>query len=277
VSTQAPARTLPEAQAFFAHAIRQPVPVEAQPGAALVTPRLIAGNARLTPTEQLEIYREQFWLRHVDALEDDFATIVHLLGHDGFHALAERYLDAHPPLAFSLRDLGADVATFVATASPYAADPLIADCARIEWAFVEAFDAADANPVSAEAIAAIAEDAWPLARLTFHPALQLVALAHPAHDYRAAIKRGEDPIPRPAATPVHVAVYRGPETLQYVEVEPLAFDLLERLVRGERLGDACEQVAASVADGKGEELLEAKVGGWFQFWAASGWVTAIAT
>ncbi len=262
---------LAEIQSFFAGAIRLPTRVSEQPSVPALTPRMIAGNARLGPTDQLEIYREQFWLRHVGALEEDFATILRLLGHDAFHVLAERYLDAYPPTSFSLRDLGAHLADFVAREAPYRDDPLLADCARIEWAFVEAFDAPDAAPIGPEVIASMPEDAWPDARLELHPGLQRVALGHPAHRYRAAIKAGEEPS-RPAPEAVCVAVYRGPETLQYVEVEPLAFDLLERLSRGEALGEACEAVAAG--GGMAEEL-EAKVGGWFQFWSAAGWLTGV--
>jgi len=267
--------SLASMQSFFATAICQPVAVEDQPAGRVRVPELIAGNCRLSPTAQLEIYREQFWLRHVDALAEDFVTIRHLLGHDGFTTLVERYLEAHPPSDFSLRDLGAKVAAFVATHPAYRDDTLIVECARLEWAFVDAFDAADVAPLDATAIASVPEDAWPSARLSFHPSVQRVALSHATHDYRAAVRRGDDP-PRPPPGPVSVVVYRGPETLQYVEVEPLAFELLERLARGETLGPACETVAAGAGE-EGAAELEAKVGGWFQFWAASGWLSAVAT
>jgi hypothetical protein len=260
-------------QSSFAASIRRSVAVADQPGGPTLAGDIAAGNARLSPTAQLEVYREQFWLRHVGALEEDFVTLVHLLGHDRFHALAERYLEAHPPTAFSLRDLGADMGSFVASHPDYSGDPLLVDCARLEWAFVEAFDAADAPPLDAAALTSIPEDAWSGARLTLHPSVQRVALAHPTHDYRAAVRAGSDP-PRPDAVPTHVVVYRGPETLQYIDIEPLAFELLDHLARGETLGDACEAVA--VGEGLEAEL-EEKVGGWFQFWAAYGWISAITT
>lgn len=261
---------LADLQSFFATAIRQPVPVAEQAGSVTETPVHVAGNGRLSPTGQLEIYREQFWLRHVGALEEDFATIHHLLGHDAFHTLAERYVAAHPPVDFSLRDLGARLPEFIASHPDYASDPLIADCARLEWAFVDAFDAADASPLDASSIASIPEDAWPAARVTLHPSVQRVALAHPAHELRAAVRGGTE-APRPVPSPTHVVVYRGPETLQYVAIEAAAFDLLGRLARGESLGDACEALAAEHP----EVDLEAKVGEWFQAWTSYGWVSTV--
>jgi hypothetical protein len=268
--------SLTETQEFFARTIQKTVPVVDQVDAAGMTPRLIAGNDRLSPADQLEIYREQFWLRHVDSLKDDFGTVAHLLGETAFHKLCEDYLVSRPCAAFSLRDLGAELPSFVADVAPYSGDPLLVDCAQLEWAFIEAFDAADATPVAADAIVAVPEDAWSGARLRFHPALRLCLLRYPAHDFRAAQRRGENPA-RPAPGSVAIAVYRGPEVLHYIEVEPLAGDLLVRLMRGDPLGEACEAVALTVADGRGAELLEEKVGGWFQFWAGSGWLTAIET
>src|SRR5215831_16934936 len=94
-------------------------------------PAVATGNARLSPVEQLDIYREQFWLRHVGVMEEDFVSIVTLLGHDGFHDLARAYLTACPPRTFTLRDVGDRLADFVATDPAYQDDLLLADLARL--------------------------------------------------------------------------------------------------------------------------------------------------
>ncbi len=266
--------SLQQIQAFFASAVQQPVEVASQPGGPAGAPGLATGNDRLSPADQLEIYREQFWLRHVGALEEDFVTIVRLLGHDAFHLLVERYLAVHPCTAFSLRDLGANLPRFVTETDPYRDDLLLADCARLEWAFVEAFDAPDVEPIAPDAIAAIEEDAWAGARVALHPGLQLVSLAHPAHVFRAAVRAGEEPA-RPTPQRVSVAVYRGLETLQYCEIDPLAYELLTRLSEGTPLGPACEAVAVGATSGNAEAELEEAVGRWFQFWTAARWVTGL--
>jgi hypothetical protein len=263
--------TLDEIQSLFGRAIQDRTPVTEQAVAALV-PGFATGSDRLSPVAQLDIYREQFWLRHVDALEEDFATIAHLLGHDEFHRLAERYLEAHPPSAFSLRDLGTHLPGFVGRASPYARDPFIADCARLEWAFVEAFDAGDAPQVDSSRITSVPEDAWPRAIVSFHPSVHLVPLSYPAHEYRAAVRAKESPA-RPVPRDVHVVIYRGGEMLQYIEIPALASALLARLSGGEPLGLACEAVAITAPGGEAE--IEGEIGGWFQLWAAAGWIVGL--
>ena len=89
----------------------------------------------------------------------------------------------------------------------------------------------------------------------------------------AAVKDEKAP-ERPAPEPTSVVVYRGPDKLMYVEVEALAFGLLERLAKGVPLAAACEEAAAGAAVDEASQL-EAKVGGWFQAWAAYGWVSRV--
>ena len=254
-------------QSFMERALQSTAPLADHPELAARTPSMIAGNERLSPVEQLDIYREQYWLRHEGALEEDFVSLVSLLGDDGFCALAHAYLAANPPDSYTLRDLGAKLAAFVESHAPYASDPLVADLARLEWAFVEAFDAPDAPPLDTSALATASEDDWARAKIVLHPSVQRVVLEHPADAYRAAARRGESP-ERPEKSRVHMIVYRGSESLQYIDVEPIAFALLERLAAGEPLALACERVA----DGAD---IEDRVGAWFQQWSSYGWIAEV--
>ena len=181
-------KSLGEIQDFVIDAITRPTPLAELPELAARCASVTTGNARLTATEQLDIYREQFWLRHTGALEEDFTSVERLLGRDAFYELCAAYLEAHEPTSFTLRDLGDHFADFVSRTAPYSNDALLVDLCRIEGAFVEAFDAADAPPISAEKIASIPEDAWSNAILVLHPAVRLVSMRYAAHDLRIAAR-----------------------------------------------------------------------------------------
>jgi hypothetical protein len=265
--------SLAEVQAFLAAAIPRPESLSLDPGTRARTGDLIAQGIRLSPVEQLEIYREQFWLRHVGAMAEDFATIQFLLGEDGFRSVCEAYLATHPPASFTLRDLGDRFAEFLRTTKPWADDPLLYDCARIEWAFVEAFDAPDARPLDPATILAAPEDAWGTAKIVLHPSVQLLSLSHRAHTLREEVRANKSHA-RPSPEPAWVVVYRGPEKLMYIDVEPIAFRLLELLAKGEPLAPAGEQVAREFPDSEASSL-EAKVGVWFQAWSSYGWVREV--
>ena len=297
-------RDLNEIQRFFARVVVERAPLGESAAIVKEAPSIATGNTRLSPVQQLDIYREQFWLRHIAVLEEDFASLRTLLGEEQFDALARDYLSACPPRSFTLRDVGDRLGEYLATAPEYAVDPLLADLAKLEWCFVEAFDAPDAPPLDTSSIATAREEDWPGAVVVLHPSVQRVVLAYPSHEYRAEARRmqtarnelhhegggeGEHDCDhvhspdspdnalspkRPEPQTVYLVVYRGDEKLHYIDIEPAAFALLEALAAGTPLERACE-VAAHAAGAKDASELEPQVGAWFQQWTSFGWVSEV--
>src|SRR4051794_23791320 len=97
---------------FLSETFRRDDPVAGDPAIAERSRVHVAGNDRVTPAEQVDIYRHQFWLRHRDSLLEDYPGLAYVLGEEGFEAFCRAYLRAHPPRTPSLRDLGADIVTF---------------------------------------------------------------------------------------------------------------------------------------------------------------------
>lgn len=259
-------------QSALTRLLQRPAPLAGDAEQAATAAAIAAGNDRLSPVDQVDVYREQFFLRHVGTLRDDFRSIEHAVGHSGFDALAKAYLAEHPPASFNLRDLGHAMARFLAEREPWSADPFLAELARVEWAFVDAFDGEDAPDLDLAALAAMPEDAWSTARVVLQPSIQRLQLRHPAHDYRIAVRKGDCPA-RPQARDVWLVVYRGPEVLHCLEVEPGAFALLEELARGAPLAEACERAAAS--SGAPLETFQSELGAWFQTWTRLGWISRV--
>ncbi|HEY2370820.1 MAG TPA: DNA-binding domain-containing protein [Polyangiaceae bacterium] len=228
------------------------------------------GNARVTPIGQLDIYREQFWIRHVNCLREDFPVLLALVGDEKLEAIVAEYLAAHPPKKFQLRHLGESLADFLATRD----DALLADLARVEWAFIDAFDAPDAPPLDPTVIAAIAEDDWPNARLVLHPSLQLLRLAHPTNAMRDAWWADKDkrPIERVPREATNVIVYRHKQLLYTEVMDALPFEMLTLLASGKSLGTAGDELAAST--NRSEEI-ESSIGEWFTRWSALGWISRV--
>lgn len=279
---------LSQIQDFVAVALTKTSPLMTDLALAAQCNGVTTGNARLSPVEQLDIYREQFWLRHTGALEEDFVSVARLLGKDAFFELCASYIDAYPPQSHTLRDLGDRFCDFVQATSPYRDDPLVLDLCRIEWAFVEAFDAPDALPISAQKIASTPEDAWPNAVLVLHPALRLVELRYPAHELRITARTkgsapptvegtcqtcADDDVPlqRPSPAQTHVVVFRGADVLKFIDIERDAFVLLQKLQAGAPLGRACEETVSEL--GLDEAVFQAAVGAWFSSWTQWGWVS----
>jgi len=149
---------------------------------------------------------------------------------------------------------------------------MLLEAMRLDWAFMEAFDAPAAPPFDPASIASAPEDAWPAATIVFDPSVRPVALSWPLHETRAAIRAKSAPA-RPEPRDAFVVVWRGRESLHHAEIERDAFALLEALRAGAQLGAACEAVAR--ATGADVAELGPKVGAWFAEWTSRGWVSAV--
>lgn len=245
--------------------------------------RVVAGNARVSPIEQLEIYRRQFWLRHTESLVEDFPGVGYLVGQAQWERLVEEYLDAHPPRSPSLRDLGRHLASFAASRPWLACSELVSDMAELEWALIEAFDAAAHAPLDPRQLASIPEHAWSTARFAPHPTLHLLALRYPVLDLLRealdAARRGTAALkPRVGgveAKATFVAVRRKDLVVHRDELTALDHALLSRLCAGAGLEKACE--AAADESGIGLEQLVERLSGLFQQWSARGYFAKVLT
>ena len=247
----------------------------------------LGDNTRLSGIEMLEIYREQFWLRHTDSLVEDFPGVGGIIGSDDWNRLVVEYLLAYKPETFTLRDLGAKLPGFVPTRGWLSHPALVADMARLEWAHVEVFDAEDVPPLDPTKLAAVPEDAWEGARLVPDPGLRLLRFEYPViplrrrllaaaeHDHDHDHDQEHEEIPLPEPEPSHWAVHRRARGIFHDALELPAYSLLTRLVRGRPLGPACEETSQAI--GLPVEALGEKLQGWFAEWARLGYVVDVVT
>ncbi|MFZ5893227.1 MAG: putative DNA-binding domain-containing protein [Myxococcota bacterium] len=266
--------TLDELQAELAPFLlrRRALPNDSE--AIAFAERHLSGNDRLSPVEQLEIYREQFWLRHTHALVEDFPGVGGIVGQSTWEILAEGYLTAHPPSGFSLRTLGEKLPDYVAGQASLEHHRLVTDMARLEWTYVEVFDAEDPPRLAPEELARFDEDALGRARLRLHPGLRLLRLSYPVVELRKRILlRSDEPIPLPAEECRNVVVYRSELSILHESLELPAFTLLDGLSRGDTLLSACESACALGPDATAR--VAEKVGEWLAAWVQLKWIVGV--
>jgi hypothetical protein len=230
----------------------------------------IAGNARVSPVEQLEIYREQYWLRHTGSLVEDFPGVGGVLGQSDWERLVEEYLVAYPPTTFSLRELGEHLPDFASTCAWLPNRELVTDMARLEWAYVEVFDAAEAASLAPERLSAVPEGAWERVRLVPNPALRLLRVGYPVVAFRRQLLVAETAPPLPEPETLHLAISRQKLVIEHDLLDPGAFSLLSKLCRSMPLGAACEQTGAELS--LAPEALARELETWFATFTARGYV-----
>lgn len=274
--------TWTELQHALLSALQQPRALHKSAAIVARAERELTGNHRVAPVEQLEVYREQFWLRHTSALLEDFPGVSGILGQRHWEPLVEGYLQCHPPDSWTLRNLGRRFADYVAGQTELPHHALCVDMARLEWLYTEVFDAADPGQLDPEKLASIADDAWDDVRVRFSPCLRVLRVGYPVARLRKQLRErsgepgtsADEAVAIPAAAKQNLVLYRDAEGgLCFSAIEDAAALLLEALQSGAALRAACESVAESVPGSA--DTLERSLGNWFASWAAKGWIVDV--
>jgi len=211
--------------------------------AALLVPVIIGDG--FAPEQRLNIHRNNTTILLSDALGATYSVVQKLVGEDFFNAVARLFVRAQPPRSPCLFEYGAGFADFLATL-PAAQDlPYLADVARLEWCWNEAFHAPDVVPLTSADLADVAPDCYGNLVFTPHPSLRLLASPFPVKEIWDINQCGADP-------QASVSLDEGPQSLvmlrprgsvEMIELSPGGFVLSEHLARGATLEQAF--VAAS--------------------------------
>ena len=288
--------TLEQLQREMAAAVMQPLTdneemrATAQDGRDMraVAESFIAPNSRLSAFERLEIYSRQYWFRVLGSLAEDFPALRAVVGAKAFEAMSVAYLTAHPSRSFTLRNLGSKLPEWLEANSQWAGrrHSLAADVARVEWAFVEAFDNAERAPLTREQIATLDGSS----QLALQPHLRLVELHYPADDLvlglhqrdkRQTSEAGvqhDDEDERPAnlgklrRKKLWVAAHRVDNSVYYLRLTREEFKTLTALREGATLVEALETgfAESNLSQARHAQLVQA----WFATWAELGWICA---
>jgi len=274
-----------------------------------VAAEFIKPNRRLSSFERLEIYNRQYWFRILDNLAEDFTGLRAVIGVKRFDRLARAYLAECPSQSFTLRDLGSRLLWWLER-NPAYLEPgegangsgrrsrlqagertpgvrgarsrfrkLAFDVAQLEWAHIEAFDAAELKPLTPEEAAGLNGDS----KLRLQPYIRLLPLHFPVDDMLLALKRCEADIAgqdakrranwiRQFQQPqrIFLAVHRADHSVHYKRLEAGEFRLLQALQRGLPIGEAIE--AAYTGNGKSAAQYAEQTREWFATWARLGWL-----
>jgi len=253
-----------------------------------VAESFIAPNSRLSAFERLEIYNRQYWFRVLGALIEDFPAVRAVVGAEVFEALSVAYLTKHPSRSFSLRNLGSGLVEWLAANPKFAGrrHSLALDVARIEWAFIEAFDSAERTPLTLDQIATLDGGS----RLALQPHVQLISLNYPADDLVLALHDREKrqtseagvkhdsgsaapvKLPKLRRRSTWVAAHRVDNCVYYRRLQREEFLTLAVIRQGLPLA---EVIGAGLADSRLPETRRAqRIREWFATWAELGWICA---
>jgi hypothetical protein len=182
-------------------------------------PSIVTGPCGKSAVKCYNVYRNNVTVSLIDALASIYPAVQRLTGADFFRAMARYHVRETPPTSPLLFDYGRDFPTFIEGYEHAQSLPWLADVARIERAWLDAYHAADSTPLLPSALAMIAPDR--LARLVFtvHPATRVVRSSYAAATIFVA-NRGMEPARTIDASVPEDALITRPDVDVVVQILP---------------------------------------------------------
>ena len=253
-----------------------------------IAEEIVKPNDRLTSVERLEIYNRVYWFRILSSLADDFPGLRAVVGQEKFDKILLAYLTELPSESFTLRNLGSRLEAWLRRHPEFTAgqERIALDMVRLEWADIEAYDAAEFPKLTQDELQALGEDP------VFHlqPNLFLLDLAYPMDEFLLQVRETEEPesdiasnvvimehsdakphkqYPLPKAKKTFLAVHRQDNIVYFKRLKPEAFALLRALQQGQPLSQAIES-SVNWSGKKLERVME-QLHDWFANWSGLGW------
>jgi hypothetical protein len=253
-----------------------------------IAARYIKPNDRLSSFERLEIYNRQYWFRVSGAVSEDYPALSAVLGQERTEELILAYLKENPSTSFTLRDLGAKLPSWLdehpeLVGSRHA---LAVDVARLEWAYIEAFDGPALPPLDPVEFSRLV----PTSILALQPHLQLLALRYavdevvlgvhkdrPVNDIvsNAVTDRKKSKrirVPRLKRSPTFLAIHRFQDSVYYRRIGSEAFLLLSAVNEGDPISSVVDRAMRASKLPALEQA--ARIRECFALASELGWLTA---
>jgi hypothetical protein len=160
----------PETMSSFSAALRD---------SDLPMPAGIVGPDGKPAPKRFNVYRNNVIVSLTEALAQTYPAIERLLGEDYFKALARSFVIEHPPGSPVLLWYGAAFPDIIEAFPPLGRYPYLADVARLEWAWLQAYHAEDAEPLDPQVLGSVAPESVGEVRFKIHPAASCVSSRWP--------------------------------------------------------------------------------------------------
>jgi putative DNA-binding protein len=202
------------------------------------TPAVVTGPSGKTAVKRYNVYRNNITASLIEALAAIYPAVQRITGVEFFRAMARFHIRATPPTSPLLFEYGRGFPGFIDTYEHAGAMPWLADTARVERAWLDAYHAADTEPLSAAILGSVPPER--IADLIFvaHPATRIVRSGFSVVTIFAA-NRNEAPVdPIDASAPEDALITRPDHDVVVRRLPPGNAVFLTSLVAGQSLGEA---------------------------------------
>lgn len=220
----------------------------------------------------LDVYRNAYRGRLVDALRATFPRTAQWVGEDAFRAAAAHYLITHPPQGWTLDAIGAGFPEVLAEL--FAQDCEVSELAWLEWAMHSTFTAADDAPMTVAAIgpatAHFAEADWAAMRLRCVSSLQMHTVISNCAALWQSLGAGDGAEVAFLDNPQYCIVWRDGLAPVFRLIDAQQGHCLSRMAAGASFGEICDHLASASEPQSAATRAGEMLAGWFALGLVGG-------
>ncbi|HKQ85029.1 MAG TPA: DNA-binding domain-containing protein [Steroidobacteraceae bacterium] len=233
--------------------------------------RLVRGTEHFDARSRLHVYEHAFQERLIDALSVTYPALHGVLGEVKFRELTGAFVKHFPSRHFSIRHYGSELDAFIARELTGSKATVLRDLARWEWSLAAAFDAADAETLSAAQLATIDPGAWAQLRFQLAPSLQRLTLTSNAVQWwRFATQQTARPTRWRLLEPRGWAVWRSELSTFFRSLPADEAQAIDAVAAGQSFAAVCDVLSEIHGDDA-----PARAAALLQQWLRDGWIAGV--
>ena len=244
-------------------------------GAAILDPKAVLPPGLIGPDgepslRRFSVYRNNVVVGLIAALKQSFPAVTRIVGDEFMTAMTRIYVANEPPSSPILLHYGKGFADFIQGFEPASTVPYLADVARMERAWHEAYHARETATLDPSSLAGHAPRDFERVMFTPHPSLRLVSSSYPALSIWQMNVGDAEPQPIELTQSNHAIFLRPHVEVEARAVSASSFAFLQSLVRGETVVQALREATQH------DEMFDlgAHLSELFQMGAFEGWKLA---
>jgi hypothetical protein len=212
------------------------------------TPAGVVGPNSKGAVKRYNVYRNSVTVSLIDALAAVFPATQRITGIEFFRAMARFHVRTTPPRSPLLFEYGHEFPNFIERYEYARPMPYLADTARIERAWLDAYHAADVPPLRAQDLAVVRAEVLADVMFIPHPAARIVRSQFPALSIFVS-NRHDGPVERiENFVPEDTLITRPDQEVTVRLLPPGGAEFLMQLLLGQPLGEAAAVALETAPD-----------------------------
>ncbi len=132
--------------------------------------------------KRFSVYRNNVVVSLMDAMASSFPSLLTIMGEENFKRVSRNFILNHPPSSPMMQQFGRAFPEFLLGFKPLAKSPFLADVAKAELSWINAYHAQDAAIITPEELQSVNPEKVMDLVLTPHPAFHILTSPYPVID-----------------------------------------------------------------------------------------------